>query len=147
MPPPSDTDPEYGKEVFDALPRMCREEGWDIYNSLPIIMLKMVPGTMSQLASYEFFPRSAYSAVQTLGISADTSQRFVISTLCAVFAGVVSTLTSQPGDTILSEVNKGSGGKKVERELREVGSTVVCVVRRCRNGHSDQRDTLIRGTL
>merc|ERR1712216_834720 len=57
---------------------------------------------------------------QTLGISADTSQRFVISTLCAVFAGVVSTLTSQPGDTILSEVNKGSGGKKVERELREV---------------------------
>ena len=113
------TDPTYGNEVFDALPRMWREEGWEIYQGLPAIMTKMVPGTMSQLASYEFFTRSAYATATALGVQADTSNRFVISTGCAVLAGVISTLTSQPGDTVLSEMNKAGGQ----------GQTIMSVVK------------------
>jgi len=103
------TDPSYGSEVFDALPRMWSERGWGIYDALPAIMTKMVPGTMSQLASYEFFTRSAYATATSVGLQADSSSRFLISTSCAVLAGVVSTLTSQPGDTVLSEMNKVGG--------------------------------------
>lgn len=103
------TDSAYGNEVFDALPRLLREEGWGIYSGLPAIMIKMVPGTMSQLASYEFLTRSAFAAATAAGISADSSSRFIISTSCAVVAGVVSTLTSQPGETVLSEMNKAGG--------------------------------------
>ena len=103
------TDPTYGNEVFDALPRMWREEGWGIYQGLPAIMTKMVPGTMSQLASYEFFTRTAYATATSFGVQADTTNRFAISTVCAVLAGVISTLTSQPGDTVLSEMNKAGG--------------------------------------
>lgn len=103
------TDPTYGNEVFDALPRLLREEKWGIYSGLPAIMIKMVPGTMSQLASYEFLTRSAFAAATAAGISADSSTRFFITTACAVLAGVVSTLTSQPGDTVLSEMNKAGG--------------------------------------
>lgn len=103
------TDPTYGNEVFDALPRMWREERWGIYQGLPAIMTKMIPGTMSQLASYEFFTRTAYAAATSVGAQADTTNRFVISITCAVLAGVISTVTSQPGDTVLSEMNKAGG--------------------------------------
>ncbi|EKX38819.1 hypothetical protein GUITHDRAFT_143999 [Guillardia theta CCMP2712] len=56
-------DPSYGREVFDALPRLIEEK-------TPAI-------------------------------------KFTISTLCAMVAAIASSLASQPGDSILSEVNKG----------------------------------------
>ena len=38
------TEPEFGREVFDALPRLCKEQGLGIFRGLPAILLKMVPG-------------------------------------------------------------------------------------------------------
>ena len=116
------TEPSYGREVFDALPRLVHEKGWGIFQGLPAILIKMVPGTMCQMASYELLTRSAYNLLQDLQLDNSGSLHLVVATSCALAASVVSTLTSQPGDTILSEINKaGAENSCIFRVVRNLG--------------------------
>ena len=129
------TDPNYGTEVFDALPRLWNEERWAVFNGLPAILLKMVPGTMCQMASYELLTRSAYAAASELHLDGINGVHLAIATPCALLSGVVSTRTSQPGDTILSEMNRSGAEEGARRNLlhaiREVCVSEVCTVEEC----------------
>jgi len=120
------TEPTFGKEVFDALPRLWREQGIGILRGLPAILIKMVPGTVCQMASYELLTRSAYAAVAQLHLENDASCSVIIASGCALLASIVSTVTSQPGDTILSEINK-AGGKfsSISQVVKNIGAPQV----------------------
>lgn len=101
-------DPSYGNEVFDALPKMLGERGPAIFASLPAIFMKQIPYTVTQLVSFEYLTRQAYAMVEQAGIPVSGPVPLAVSTSCALVAAVASSLTSQPGDSVLSEVNKGS---------------------------------------
>ena len=102
------SDPQYGKEVFDALPKMLSERGIGIFASLPAIFMKQVPYTVVQLVSFEVLTKQAYGTLMGKGIDVNGPTALAVSTCCALVAAILSSLASQPGDSVLSEVNKGS---------------------------------------
>ena len=84
---------------FEAAKKFAREEGMDgIIQSLPVTYAKMVPYTAVQLASFEVLKVAL----------ADVGDASVIKTSSAVLAGIAASLSSQPGDTLLSVRNSGS---------------------------------------
>lgn len=75
------------------------------FNGVAAIWTKMVPYTAAQLTTYELLTAHLYASFPNL--AADTPLLvFPARLACAAFAAVVSSLLSQPGDTLLSEVNK-----------------------------------------
>jgi solute carrier family 25 phosphate transporter 3 len=72
--------------------------------------LSQVPYTVVQLSSYETLTTAVYSALDAAGLGSEAAGawRYVISAGCAVVAAVLSSLASQPGDTLLSAVNKSA---------------------------------------
>jgi len=100
-------DPAYGREVFDALPRLVRETGLGIFSGLPAIYCKQVPYTMAQLAVFDSLTAQANGVLASLGLLDDPAARFTATLCSALAASVVSSLASQPGDAVLSECSRG----------------------------------------
>lgn len=100
-------DPGYGREVFDALPRLVSERGAGVFASLPAVLAKMLPYTVTQLVSYDLLTKQAYLALQAAHVHTDPSLSLAVSFACSLIAAVLSSLASQPGDSLLSELNKG----------------------------------------
>ena len=94
------SDASYASDgFFEAAKKFAREEGMDgIIQSLPVTYAKMVPYTAVQLASFEVLKVAL----------ADVGDASVIKTSSAVLAGIAASLSSQPGDTLLSVRNSGS---------------------------------------
>mmetsp|Transcript_58159 Transcript_58159/g.131784 ORF Transcript_58159/g.131784 Transcript_58159/m.131784 type:complete len:331 (-) Transcript_58159:312-1304(-) len=91
------------KGLLEALSLMNLESA---FSGLPAILLKMVPYTAAQLSTYELATSSLYATWPTIA----TEQPLLVlpaTAACAAGAAVVSSLLSQPGDTLLSEVNSG----------------------------------------
>lgn len=109
------SDPDYGNEVFDALPKMISERGITIFSSLPAIFMKQLPYTMVQLVAFEVLTKEAYAVLGGMGVQVTGLAALGVSTSCALVAAVLSSLASQPGDSVLSEVNKGSRDSKKEQ--------------------------------
>ena len=78
--------------------------------SPPPPLFCQVPYTVVQLSSYETLTTAVYSALDAAGLGSEAAGalRYVISAGCAVVAAVLSSLASQPGDTLLSAVNKSA---------------------------------------
>ena len=97
-----------------------------LYRGVPPLLAKQLPYTIVQLTAFSFFVDkacvhalspgfftknflwSSYAYLETRDIrKGDLShgQQLSVSVLCGVGAGVLSSLASQPGDTILSRIN------------------------------------------
>jgi solute carrier family 25 phosphate transporter 3 len=89
-------EPSFGSEVFDALPKLLEERGWEIMSGLPAILAKMIPYTVVQLVSYELLTTEAYTLLGAQGVTApDATVRFVVSLSCSLVAAALSSLASQ----------------------------------------------------
>ena len=98
------SDPEYaGASLPSALLQLTSTERGvsAAFDGLPPILLKQIPYTACQLATYET-ARTALVVPPEWDFAAQLSS----ATLAAVF----SSLASQPGDSLLSEVNRASAG-------------------------------------
>ncbi|GJQ12183.1 hypothetical protein GpartN1_g3974.t1 [Galdieria partita] len=99
------SEPSFARGFVDGLPKMWKGEGYrGLFKGLPYVLLKQIPYTYGQFVSYEV------SMKLLLGTSiSSTSSKTVdlrLSILCGLFSGVVAAVISQPGDTLLSLVNR-----------------------------------------
>jgi hypothetical protein len=103
--------PTFADGVLGCMMKMVNEETAEsLFRGLPAILAKQIPYTVVQLSTYEFITSSVYSYLSGAGWdSSDVAPyRFGISTAAALVAAVLSSLASQPGDTLLSAVNKSA---------------------------------------
>eukprot|EP00290_Baffinella_frigidus_P000860 CAMPEP_0180174280 /NCGR_PEP_ID=MMETSP0986-20121125/36061_1 /TAXON_ID=697907 /ORGANISM="non described non described, Strain CCMP2293" /LENGTH=341 /DNA_ID=CAMNT_0022126597 /DNA_START=114 /DNA_END=1139 /DNA_ORIENTATION=- len=114
-------EPTFGSEVWDALPRLLAERGGGIMSGLPAILAKMVPYSVVQLVSYEILTSQAYALLADQGVRPDASLKLLVSLGCSLVAATLSSLASQPGDSVLSEVNKGADGADIASILSTFG--------------------------
>ena len=110
------TNPQYARGVVDCIRRIVEEEKVSsLFRGLPAVFAKQIPFTVIQLASFESITTAIYSYLSRSDNSFDYSEvskyKYVISASAALVAAVLSSLASQPGDTLLSAVNQSS--KKV----------------------------------
>ena len=81
-----------------------------------------VPYTITKNVSFDFITTAAYMAVKGWGMAIDANMKLLIPLVSAFAASVMSTITSQPGDMLLSAVNAHEGDQTVwdfSREIRE----------------------------
>jgi len=111
------SDAAYANDGFvEAAARFANEPGGgaaSVLESLPVIYSKMLPYTVVQLVSYDVLTRAFAGAGGDVALTRPIS---------AFVAGVLASLASQPGDTLLSVVNKGR-----TREIVEGGDATVAV--------------------
>ena len=94
------SNPAFADGLVPCLQRISTEEGSSaLFFGLPAILAKQVPYTILQLSTFDSFSAS----ISRSGLLAD---RFYITLTAALAAAVLSSLASQPGDTLLSIVNK-----------------------------------------
>lgn len=84
--------------------KILRKEGVNGFSKgLNPMILKQVPYTVTKNVSFDLITRFFYSTVRQSGVQAISSSiKFTIPLVSAAIASVLSSLTSQPGDTILS---------------------------------------------
>ena len=110
------TNPQYARGVVDCMRRIVQEETLSsLFRGLPAVFAKQIPFTVIQLASFESITTAIYSYLSRSDNNFDYSEvskyKYLISASSALVAAVLSSLASQPGDTLLSAVNQSS--KKV----------------------------------
>ncbi len=89
--------------VITTLSKMYNNEGLSaLFQGYPPLLFKHIPYTVTQLTCYEVLTKYIYS--NFAGISQVNS--VVVSTAVAIIAAILSSIASQPGDTLLSIVNK-----------------------------------------
>lgn len=94
------SNPSFAQGVLPCLQKIQRTEGTNaLFFGLPAILAKQLPYTVVQLSSFE----TLSAVIAGTGV---TSDRFAISVCAALVAAFLSSLASQPGDTLLSIVNK-----------------------------------------
>ena len=124
------SDPNYAPNVVAAMARLLSEEGEEeeeggggggglsgVMSSLPAIWTKTVPYSMVQLSVYDVTSSAlreaaAYAAASgALGAVGLTTLPKVFTQLpSSLLAAFFASLVSQPGDTLLSTMNKQEGG-------------------------------------
>ena len=76
-----------------------------LYRGLPALFFKHIPYTVTQLSSFEVLRGAIFNA---LSVDNPEDYRFAVTTVSALFAAFLASLASQPGDTLLSIINKKS---------------------------------------
>eukprot|EP01041_Mallomonas_annulata_P001866 gene1866-3620_t len=124
-------DPSFATGTIDSVRKVFNMEGnSSIYQSLPAILFKHIPFTVTQLTSFEFFTAAIYSTLGGLGLSpSDTiSMRFLFTTIAALTSGILASLASQPGDTLLSRISSAEilseGNYPVEDPVKKLVASI-----------------------
>ncbi|CAN0274655.1 unnamed protein product, partial [Phaeothamnion confervicola] len=119
--------PGYASGLWQSLAKMAREEtsgaaggggAAALFRGLPAVLARQLPYTVTQLVSFELLSRGAaallqrsdvagYAASGMTATAGKSALRFTLTLACALAAGVLSSLASQPGDALMSRVNAG----------------------------------------
>lgn len=81
------------------------EGAGSLFRGLPALLCKHIPYTVTQLTSFELVRNGLLGA---LSVENPEDYRFVVTIVSALFAAFFASLASQPGDTLLSVINKKS---------------------------------------
>jgi solute carrier family 25 phosphate transporter 3 len=104
-----------------------------LFLGLPAMLTRNVPYTMVQLSTFELLTKSIYSTMEQNGVDNISDFKFVITASSALVAAFFSTIASQPGDTLLSIVNKESrikiGTSEDDKVLVTPSSNVFSVLK------------------
>lgn len=100
--------PGYATGLVSCTQKMVKEEGLgSLYNGLLPLLVKQVPYTMVQFSVFETIIASVYSDPSYGEFL--RQYPFLTTASAAVIAGILSSLVSQPGDTLLTAVYKKNG--------------------------------------
>lgn len=101
--------------------KMVNDEGiFGLWKSLPSMLFKQVPYTVTKNVSFDLITTSAYCAVAGLGRIICGRTKFVIPLLSAMIASVLSCISSQPGDMLLSVINAHKGKLTTRDHIRSI---------------------------
>ncbi|EWM20665.1 mitochondrial phosphate carrier protein [Nannochloropsis gaditana] len=114
-------DPSFASGTLDGIGHLLREEGCSsIFKGMPAILAKQLPYTIVQLCGFELITRVFYSwEVTARLVHAPGPWQWLVSFGSALITGVFASIASQPGDVILSRVNKTKSHKAVVETMRE----------------------------
>ena len=92
--------------------RLLREGGvGGLWRGINAMMLKQVPYTITKNVSFDFIATATYSAVKSSGYALTATMKFYIPLVSAMAASVLSTISSQPGDMLLSVQSAHEGNR------------------------------------
>jgi solute carrier family 25 phosphate transporter 3 len=90
--------------------RMIRREGvFGLWRGLAPQIYKQVPYTITKNVSFDFFTRNAYKMAISYGLALDHGLKFAVPFISAILASILSCISSQPGDMLLSLVSAHQG--------------------------------------
>ncbi|CAM9210751.1 unnamed protein product [Ectocarpus sp. 4 AP-2014] len=124
-------DADYAPGLRSGIARMVSEEGVAaLTRGLPAVLAKQIPYTVTKLVTFDYLVRTVASLVSR-NSSGGGKKGFGTgvggTVACAVIAGVLSSLASQPGDSLLSALNSegrsagvGGGGMNTVDGFDEV---------------------------
>ena len=110
------TDSSYNKGLLDAASRLLNEEGADS-------LLRGVPATCSKQLPYTATKQVTFDLLRAGGDFALPLPAFACTAAAAASAAVLSTLASQPGDAILSEVVSDNGVSTIRGAVGTLGAS------------------------
>ena len=115
-------EPEMGSNGWiDGGLKMVGNEGVKgFYKSLLAMLTKQVPYTITKNVSFDFITTIAYTTIATRGITICSKWKLAIPLLSAMLASVLSCISSQPGDMLLSVVNAHRGKKATVDFFNEI---------------------------
>ncbi|CAM9648306.1 unnamed protein product [Ectocarpus sp. 13 AM-2016] len=111
-------DADYAPGLRSGIARMVSEEGVAaLTRGLPAVLAKQIPYTVTKLVTFDYLVRTVASLVSR-NSSGGGKKGFGTgvggTVACAVIAGVLSSLASQPGDSLLSALNSEGRNAGVE---------------------------------
>eukprot|EP00607_Mallomonas_marina_P008652 CAMPEP_0182424816 /NCGR_PEP_ID=MMETSP1167-20130531/11083_1 /TAXON_ID=2988 /ORGANISM="Mallomonas Sp, Strain CCMP3275" /LENGTH=218 /DNA_ID=CAMNT_0024604919 /DNA_START=596 /DNA_END=1249 /DNA_ORIENTATION=+ len=119
-------DPNFADDMMHGVQKVMQCTGnATVWLSLPTILLKHIPFTVMQMTSFELFTCNMYSFLGSIGYPAipGTSERVIATAVCALGAGMLSSLVSQPGDTLLNKMSTTEvvvGSEAVENPFTKI---------------------------
>lgn len=105
------TDPDYAdKGLLTGLPKLIQEDGLlSTFGGIYAMLSKQVPYTMAKQVSFDVFAGLLYKVFEKGTWSAENI-KWAVSVTAAFIASLFACIFSQPGDMILTETYKKSGG-------------------------------------
>lgn len=98
--------------------RMIRREGvLSLWRGLAPQIFKQVPYTVTKNVSFDYFTKYAYRLALGYGLALNHGTKFAIPVVSAILASILSCISSQPGDTLLSLVSARQGEKRSTTEI------------------------------
>lgn len=112
------------KGWVDATSRLVKTEGPGfLTKGLSAMIFKQVPYTMTKNVSFDFFAMHLYALLLRLGAELTLTVKFCVPFLAALTASILSCVSSQPGDILLSLVNAHGGDKGTKDVFRDLVSS------------------------
>lgn len=97
---------------------MIRNEGiGSLTRGMMPMFYKQVPYTVTKNASFDVTTRAAYASLRTQGLPISPSMKVAIPVLSAALASILSCISSQPGDMLLSLMNANEGERRRTRDI------------------------------
>lgn len=90
------------------------------WKSLPAMLCKQVPYTITKNVSFDYITTIAYSSLAAWGITICSKWKLAIPLLSAMLASVLCCISSQPGDMLLSVANAAEGKKTTVQFFNEI---------------------------
>lgn len=104
--------------------KMLKQEGVSgLFKGLNPMFLKQVPYTVTKNVSFDIITRAFYSALRAQGKALTGTTMFTIPLVSAAIASVLSTISSQPGDMVLSLVNAHKGDRPSREFFRSISKS------------------------
>jgi solute carrier family 25 phosphate transporter 3 len=101
--------------------KMLRQEGiYALWKGMLPMVYKQVPYTVTKNVSFDLITRYSYLALINQGIGMTSSVKMTIPFLSAVLASILSCISSQPGDMLLSLVNAHQGGRRTNDIAKDI---------------------------
>jgi solute carrier family 25 phosphate transporter 3 len=101
--------------------KMLRIEGVNgLWKGLTPMLFKQVPYTITKNVSFDVFTRLFYACLRNAEVTIGATIKFAVPLVSAMLASLLSAISSQPGDVLLSLVNAHEGNKRTNNFLKEI---------------------------
>lgn len=101
--------------------RMLKNEGvGGLWKGIMPMMCKQVPYTITKNVSFDYFATMAYATARSWGYAITAKTRLVIPLVSAMVASVLSCISSQPGDLLLSVTNAHEGTRRTRDFAKDI---------------------------
>lgn len=118
-------DPDFAPQGWVAVGcKMLRTEGVPgLSKGMTPMISKQVPYTVTKNVSFDILTRSFYAMLKAQGMALTSTIMFAVPLVSAAIASILSTITSQPGDLVLSLVNAKQDGRSAQQIFRDTAKS------------------------
>lgn len=101
--------------------KMLKYEGVEgLWKGMTPMVYKQVPYTVTKNVSFDFLTRSTYAAMRQNGVVMSSAVKVSVPMFAAFVASLLSCVSSQPGDMLLSLVNAHKGKRRTKDIVRDI---------------------------